>query len=785
MASYLAASIKRSYAESFLNEMERNENQYFFFVGKGTTWAVETSPPGYTGTVANEYRGMNEVIGYKKLNPSNIIFALPRYEWTSGTTYDQYDDAVDLFDDNNPQIFYVVTDEDHIYKCLYNAGGSVSTVKPSQILPTPFSTSDGYRWQYLATVKESNLPYELTDYVPVEFAVSSSDTETQNQYNTQQQAVNASITRLVVENSGGASAGIYNNAISEDTIGSNSVGWILNVSAFSTNTSDSTLKTVTFTEEFSRGRISAPADINDYVGYIMRVNSSDVNPNEIGNYGVITAIQASGNSYIFTVKNDVNEFVITPSQNGLNASVEILPYIKIVGNGSDAYAYPKMNLDKNIVSATVVNGGRNYSSVLAEVISPKDPVTVHPTIRAVLSPKGGHGSNILKELNVKDVLIIVEIREEDSQKIIGGGSYRQFGIIKNPVLSDGTGTVAGKESPYYRDITMTPFDGVIAAERFDGSEFNSIIGSESSAFAKVVSIKSQSASSITLKTINTSGKFITKQDRPSDYTITTSADTTNNYLVGELVSQLIPAGTNIGSGISYSFPITSTGRVLSVSGRTLDVRLTSSSNFVVGVANLVGGSSSVSKTISTVSPRYGEYVYVTNKSVSGIGQFVTDPETGSVQKLYKIIDTGLAYFDQELTPAYRGLHVLNINTSVSSSTGAIDVTSAPLTQNSFSNGDVVHQGVTGQVGHYATGVVYYWDFQNSASGKLYLTNVLGSFKNVAQNGLTGSTLGAYIVSSVDLPEIDQTSGEILYIDNVRPIQRAIGQEEEFRLRLGF
>jgi hypothetical protein len=63
--------------------------------------------------------------------------------------------------------------------------------------------------------------------------------------------------------------------------------------------------------------------------------------------------------------------------------------------------------------------------------------------------------------------------------------------------------------------------------------------------------------------------------------------------------------------------------------------------------------------------------------------------------------------------------------------------------------------------------------------------VVGAFKSVASDGITGSTLGAYIVASVEEPEIDRTSGEILYIDNVRPISRNVGQQEEFRLRLGF
>jgi hypothetical protein len=157
----------------------------------------------------------------------------------------------------------------------------------------------------------------------------------------------------------------------------------------------------------------------------------------------------------------------------------------------------------------------------------------------------------------------------------------------------------------------------------------------------------------------------------------------------------------------------------------------------------------------------------------------------NTQNFYKIVETGQAYFDLDSTPAYRGVHVVELGTSLNSAVGIVDTTSAALTQNSFSNGDLVTQGATGTYGNYARGQVYHWEFINNSYGKLYLTNVVGSFKSVAADGLSGSTLGAYIVTNVDLPEIDRTSGEILYIDNVRPIQRTIGQQEEFRVRLGF
>jgi hypothetical protein len=778
MASYLKASIQRSYAESFLADLERNDNQYFFFISKGTVWTDEPNPNAYIDSVGSEYQAMNDIIGYKKLNPQNIIFALPRYEWGGGTKYDQYNDTDALFDDTNPKIFYVVTDENNIYKCLGNSGGVASTIKPSGVLTSPFRSVDGYVWKYISTVKEGDLPYQLTDYIPVDFATSSIDTETSSQYNAQTSAVNASITRIGLVNSSGASAGVYSHALTRN-LTDGSVAYTLNVTEF-----DSATNSVTITDAKSVARINSIGNISNFIGYVMRVDSNQANSREVNNYGIISGVNSVTNGFQFILQNDVVDFTVTPTANGNFASVEIIPYIKIVGNGSEAYAFPKIDNSRKISAVDVVSSGRNYSAALVEVASPKSAVTNHPTLTAVLSPKGGHGSNILKELNVKDILIIVNITEEDSAKIIGGGSYRQFGIIKNPVLGDGSGIVAGREDLYYRDISLISTIGTALSSDFSLGEANIIIGTETYSSAKVVGVKSTNSPQITLKTLNASGRFITKQDRINDYVLTLTADPSPDFQVGETVEQIIPAGVVLNSNITFAFDITTQGRVLYTSGTKLGVRLISSGNFIPDLSvPILGLLSGVTGTISSVAPSYGEPVWVTN-TVDSTSDAIFLSSSGN-QKLYKVAEAGQAYFDLDSTPAYRGVHVLELGTSLNSAVGVVDTTSASLTQNSFSNGDLVTQGVTGTYGNYAKGQVYHWEFINNSYGKLYLTNVVGSFKSVAVDGLSGSTLGAYIVTNVDLPEIDRTSGEILYIDNVRPIQRTVGQQEEFRVRLGF
>jgi hypothetical protein len=340
--------------------------------------------------------------------------------------------------------------------------------------------------------------------------------------------------------------------------------------------------------------------------------------------------------------------------------------------------------------------------------------------------------------------------------------------------------IAGLNDLYYRDVSIIG-DSNIDTSVFDSGVASLIIGTESYSSAKVAGIKSDGGSVVTLKTQNSAGKFVTKQDRQNDYIVSLNPKSATNFQSSEKVTQTVPAGTVFG-GVSFGYNFTVTGNVLDVSGSTLTVRLTSDANFVAGIS-LSGAVSGATGTVSIVSSRNGEYVWV-SKTTSTQNAVIADNGAG-VQKQYKIYEVGTPYFDLSAAPSYSGLHALQLSTSVGTQTGAMDTTSAALTQNSFSSGDTVYQGSTASYSQYASGTVYYWDFINSATGTLYLTNVVGSFRSVAVDGITGSTLGAFIIADVTLPEIDRTSGEVLYIDNVRPIQRNMGQQEEFRLRLGF
>lgn len=812
MPLLLKSSIKRTYAENLLNDIALNRGQYFLFVAKATPWdatagasadIIPVTPPD---TVRDEYDIMRSIIGYKKLDPNKIVFALPRVPWEI-TEYDAYEDNQELFNEDAPKNFYVVSSSNNIYKCLKRGSGN-STEQPSHTGTTPLEYSDGYTWKYLATIKESLLPYELTDYVPITYALIQqnilgiNDTETTNQFNTQKAAVRGQITRLDLIDtgitSGGASAAVY---LGSEYGSRFTVGLTGSTAA---NSSFGVGNLFTITSSTNSNQFSLPAsDVTKYVGYALRiVGVCGGNPSDINKYGIIQGVTTSSNQYSFTIRGEHEPFTIT--YNGTTDAVyyDIIPHARISGDGSGAYGFVTLGKTgdsdwRRINGVELVDGGENYSQANVQIVSDKadgaSGNTVHPTIQAVLPPKDGHGSNILKELNVKDVILIATVDENDERVIQAGGSYRKFGIIRNPILNDGSDVVAGSKEPYYRDLTLlylgasysTKTD--IATNYFPGTTANFIIGKESYATFPVVELTAYNDTTpgekrVQVKVKNTAVEPVTWLDRLTNYELNLSPSK-SGFLGGERVYQNIEAGITIGAlgGISYGFGISAEGIIISASPSKLEVRVTKNA-FVKGTPNnlaITGVDSGITANISGVSLAYGEYVYV-NKGLS----FAT--EAGLTREFFKIISASTPYFSSATVPSYRGLTVLRMR--------RLPVSLSPFTVTTWETGDYIQQGVSGSYQYdYASGTVYKWSRTDDDNGLLYITEPFGNFKYSSVHGNTFSRLNTsagsintdYTVSGVSAPDIDIHSGEIIYINSIQPIQRLPNQSEEFRLRIGF
>lgn len=147
------------------------------FLGNVTGWTNNSEPPAPTQDQTNIKDVFKNMFVIKQINSNNLSPVIRRIDWTSGTTYDYYQDNIDMFaaDTNgNPlYTFYVKNRYDQIFKCLWNNNGNESTVEP-YFEPGTYGTDnifqdvDGYKWKFMYTVDSgSKINFMDSAWIPV------------------------------------------------------------------------------------------------------------------------------------------------------------------------------------------------------------------------------------------------------------------------------------------------------------------------------------------------------------------------------------------------------------------------------------------------------------------------------------------------------------------------------------------------------------------------------------------------------------------------------------------
>ena len=170
MTAIVTSNFRVINAENFKEDVADAATSVYVGIGKSDVWSLTTSdttdttpttPVDALDTLGEAYQNL---IGMKLIGSADISHVIPRYTWASDTSYHAWDsDDGSIFDKK----FYIVTNEFKVYKCI-KAGGSVSTVQPTQTLTDPTAESDGYIWKYMYTISVADAEKFLTtSYMPV------------------------------------------------------------------------------------------------------------------------------------------------------------------------------------------------------------------------------------------------------------------------------------------------------------------------------------------------------------------------------------------------------------------------------------------------------------------------------------------------------------------------------------------------------------------------------------------------------------------------------------------
>jgi len=189
MAAIITERFRIHNAKQFKEDFGESNSSTYVFIGRPQAWTDENSPPAPANSVGIEVDSWSDMIALKEVVNENVSHGITRYNWTTGTTYDEY--AHDYSASNQTPAtsqsslydgrFVVITDEYHVYKCIRTGRDSDGNVVVSDVKPTGtsatalISTADsnaasgrGYIWKYMYTISASEtIKFVTNDFIPV------------------------------------------------------------------------------------------------------------------------------------------------------------------------------------------------------------------------------------------------------------------------------------------------------------------------------------------------------------------------------------------------------------------------------------------------------------------------------------------------------------------------------------------------------------------------------------------------------------------------------------------
>lgn len=414
MALLLRKAARVENARSFYRDIF-NENDFFYmFASRARPWDDETTPetPRDSQYYQSEYR--HDMLFVKRIQASDAVLLAPRYDWVSGTVYDQYDDE---YADNHPAYsgatnlaeakFFVVTDEFNVYKCIENNNDAQSTVKPTSTGTDSFILDDGYTWKFMFQIGSADRTKFLNvNYIPVR-KVSGAGNPAFD--------VNGELDSITVTAGGSGYTSAPTVVIEGDGIGA------VATATLSGNVVDS----ITITSE-GRGYSFA---------FIKLTGGGGTGATATAALGSTETPSLQSSVEAAAVKGTLDRIVVT---NGGVDYVEGDVTITVKGDGTGATASASVNEAGTITSVSVTNPGSGYTFVELEIGQTVGSGT-SASLRPVVAPNSGHGGNPPRELFAKNVGVTVSFTSDEND-IIVDNEFRQVGIIKNMHNYEETGS---------------------------------------------------------------------------------------------------------------------------------------------------------------------------------------------------------------------------------------------------------------------------------------------------------------------------------------------------------
>lgn len=371
------------------------------------------------------------VIFGNKVGVDEIRYMFNINNWAAGTVYDDFDDTQDASLLN--MIVTVVNDEGnyYVFKCLDNNNGGPSTSAPSlnEIDTSTYEliiSSDGYVWKYMFSVTSAEAQvFATTDSLPLPYPALG-DTLVQS-------GAKEGLSQIVITNT---PSGLFSKCV----FGPGTTTADASTVACETVTQDSALttkKSIVVKISPKSGSFLDTSD-NSYANLYLWRSDGKV-------FDVITSAQPSGTGQYINIVISTSETVTSFTQGG--KTYKLLPKIRVsrsTSSGTPCVAYGIIDQFGTLTKVAFTTKGSEYKYATAKLILPagvaasaNEQNLTATSLRPIISPTGGHGSNAIAEMSMSRLGVVTNFSGEDVLTP-NANFYTKVALVKNPTFNDAT-----------------------------------------------------------------------------------------------------------------------------------------------------------------------------------------------------------------------------------------------------------------------------------------------------------------------------------------------------------
>ena len=142
--------------------------------------------------------------------------------------------------------------------------------------------------------------------------------------------------------------------------------------------------------------------------------------------------------------------IVTITNRGVGVGTANRTYtrVPIRGDGAGAECTIVVNNDSKVESVTVSSQGSGYTYGNIDLVGGGVPTGItRPTFDVIMSPQGGHGRDIYRELGAYNVLLYSRIENDnENPDFVTGNQIARVGVVENPQVTTGTLLTSDKAS---------------------------------------------------------------------------------------------------------------------------------------------------------------------------------------------------------------------------------------------------------------------------------------------------------------------------------------------------